>query len=108
MNIKRVISSIAIAGIVGASTLGIGSGIAEASPAQPNSGTTTVQPVGWHGGGYWGHGGGYGRGGGAELSGDEGELDDDRARARRCGEHEGCEEGDEEAPDHSPIMCRRR
>ena len=63
MNIKRVISSIAIAGIVGASTLGIGSGIAEASPAQPNSGTTTVQPVGFHGGG---HGGGhdYGRGGG--------------------------------------------
>jgi hypothetical protein len=65
MNIKRVISSIAIAGIVGASTLGIGSGIAEASPAQPNSGTTTVQPVGWHGGGHGGgFGHGYGRGGG--------------------------------------------
>jgi hypothetical protein len=65
MNVKRVISSIAIAGIVGASTLGIGSGIAEASPAQPNSGTTTVQPVGFHGGG--GHGGfghgGFGHGG---------------------------------------------
>jgi hypothetical protein len=61
MNIKRVISSIAIAGIVGASTLGIGSGIAEASPAQPNSGTTMAQSVGWHGGG--GHGG-FGRGGG--------------------------------------------
>ena len=59
MNIKRVISSIAIAGLVGASTLGIGSGIAEASPAQPHSGTTTVQPVDWHGGGH-----GYGRGGG--------------------------------------------
>jgi hypothetical protein len=73
MNIKRVISSIAIAGIVGASTLGIGSGIAEASPAQPNSGTTTVQPVGFHGGGGghggfghggFGHGGGYGYHGG--------------------------------------------
>jgi len=63
MNIKRVISSIAIAGLVGASTLGIGSGIAEASPAQPNSGTTTVQPVDWHGGGHGG-GHGYGRGGG--------------------------------------------
>jgi hypothetical protein len=62
MNIKRVISSIAIAGIVGASTLGIGAGIAEASPAQPNSGTTTAQPVGFHGGGG-GHGG-FGRGGG--------------------------------------------
>jgi hypothetical protein len=64
MNIKRVISSIAIAGIVGASTLGIGSGIAEASPAQPNSGTTTVQPVGFHGGGGHGGGHGFGRGGG--------------------------------------------
>jgi hypothetical protein len=64
MNIKRVISSIAIAGIVGASTLGIGAGIAEASPAQPNSGTTTVQPVGFHGGGGHGGGHGFGRGGG--------------------------------------------
>jgi hypothetical protein len=65
MNIKRVISSFAIAGIVGASTLGIGAGIAEASPAQPNSGTTTVQPVGFHGGGFHGGGGhGFGRGGG--------------------------------------------
>jgi hypothetical protein len=66
MNIKRVISSIAIAGIVGASTLGIGSGIAEASTAQPNPAITTARPVGWHGGG--GHGGfghgGFGRGGG--------------------------------------------
>jgi hypothetical protein len=65
MNVKQVISSIAVAGIVGASTLGIGSGIAEASPAQPNSGITTAQAVGWHGGG--GHGGfghGGGRGGG--------------------------------------------
>jgi hypothetical protein len=68
MNIKRVISSIAIAGIVGASTLGIGAGIAEASPAQPNSGPTTAQPVGFHGGGGghggFGHGGGYGYHGG--------------------------------------------
>jgi hypothetical protein len=66
MNIKRVISSFAIAGIVGASTLGIGAGIAEASPAQPNSGTTTVQPVGFHGGGGhgFGRGGGYGYHGG--------------------------------------------
>ncbi len=66
MNIKRVISSIAIAGIVGASTLGIGSGIAEASPAQPNSGITTVQPVGFHGGG--GHGG-FGHGGASGTAG---------------------------------------
>jgi hypothetical protein len=53
MNIKRVISSIAVVGIVGASTLGVGAGIAEASPAQPNSGTTTLQPAGWHGGSGW-------------------------------------------------------
>jgi hypothetical protein len=64
MNIKRVISSIAIAGIVGASTLGIGAGIAEASPAQSNSGTTTAQPVGFHGDGGHGGGHGFGRGGG--------------------------------------------
>jgi hypothetical protein len=68
MNIKRVISSIAIAGIVGSSTLGIGTGIAEASPAQPNSGTSTAQPVGWHGGGH-GYGHGYGRGGGYGYGG---------------------------------------
>jgi hypothetical protein len=67
MNIKRMISSVALAGIVGASTLGIGTGIANASPAESNSGTTTVQPVGWHGGGghgYGGHGFGGGWGGG--------------------------------------------
>ncbi|MDT5182038.1 MAG: hypothetical protein QOJ20_5037 [Mycobacterium sp.] len=62
MNLKRLIGSVAIAGVVGASTLGIGTGIANAAPTQSNSGTATVQPVGWHGGGYWGHGGGYGRG----------------------------------------------
>jgi hypothetical protein len=61
MNIKRVISSIAIAGLVGASTLGIGTGIANASPTQSSSGTTSVQPVGWHGGGH-GDGHGYGPG----------------------------------------------
>ncbi len=63
MNIKRLIGSVAIAGVVGASTLGIGAGIANASSAESNSGTAVVQPVDWHGGGYghgWGHG--YGRG----------------------------------------------
>ncbi len=74
MNVKRVISSVAIAGLVGASTLGIGTGIAAASPTESNSATTTVQPVGWHGGGWpggghgfghgYGHGGGYGFHGG--------------------------------------------
>jgi hypothetical protein len=62
MNIKRVISSLAIAGIVGASTLGIGTGIANASTTQSNSGTTTVQQVDWRGGGH-GYGHGFGRGG---------------------------------------------
>ena len=64
MKFKRLIGSVAIAGIVGASTLGMGAGIANANPAQTNPGTATVQPAGWHGGGHggWGHGYGY-RGG---------------------------------------------
>ena len=61
MNLKRLIGSVAIVGVVGASSLGIGAGIANASPAQPNSGTAAVQPVDWHGHGY-GHGRGYGHG----------------------------------------------
>jgi hypothetical protein len=52
MNIKRLIASVAIVGVVGASTLGIGAGIANASPAESSSGTAVVQPVGWHGGGH--------------------------------------------------------
>ena len=52
MNLKRLIGGIAAAGIVGASALGVGAGVANASP------------VGWHGDGY-GHGYGhdYGHGG---------------------------------------------
>jgi hypothetical protein len=61
MNLKRLIGSVAIAGVVGASSLGIGAGIANASPARSNSGTAAVQPVDWHGHGY-GHGRGYGHG----------------------------------------------
>ena len=67
MNLKRLIGSVAIAGVVGASTLGIGTGIANANPTQSSSGTAVVQPVGWHGGGYghgWGHGYGHGHWGG--------------------------------------------
>jgi hypothetical protein len=63
MNIKRMIGSVAVAGVVGASTLGIGGGIANASPAQSSSGTAAVQPVDWHGGGH-GHGYGHGYRGG--------------------------------------------
>jgi hypothetical protein len=61
MNLKRLIGSVAIAGIVGASTLGIGAGIANADPTQSSSGTAAVQPVDWHGGHGrgWGHGYGH-------------------------------------------------
>ena len=59
MNVKRLIGSVAIAGVVGASTIGIGAGVANANPAESNSGTAVVQPVGWYG---YGHGRGYGRG----------------------------------------------
>jgi hypothetical protein len=64
MNLKRLIGSIALAGVVGASTLGIGAGIANASPDSSTSATALVQQAGWHGYGY-GHGYGhdYGRGG---------------------------------------------
>jgi len=60
MNIKRLIGSVAVAGIVGGSTLGIGGGIANAATNQPNSGTPAVQTVDWHDGHGYGHG--YGRG----------------------------------------------
>jgi hypothetical protein len=63
MNLKRLIGSVAIAGIVGASTLGIGAGIANADPAQSNTEAATAQPVDWHGGGHgYGRGHGYGHG----------------------------------------------
>jgi hypothetical protein len=69
MRIKRLMGRVAVAGIVGVSTLGIGTGIANASTDQANSGTPVVQSVDWYGHGYghgyghdWGHG--YGRGGG--------------------------------------------
>ena len=62
MNIKRLIGSVAVAGIVGASTLGIGEGIANASTEQANSGTPAVQTVDWRGGHGYGYGHGYGRG----------------------------------------------
>jgi hypothetical protein len=63
MSIRRLISSVAVAGIVGASSLGIGDGIANASTEQSNSDTAVVQQVGWHGYGYgYGHGRGHGYG----------------------------------------------
>jgi hypothetical protein len=63
MNFKRLIGGIAVAGVVGASTLGLGAGAANASPTQSSSGTALVQPAGWHGYGYGGYGHGYDRGG---------------------------------------------
>jgi hypothetical protein len=59
VNVKRLIGSVVIAGVVGASTLGIGAGIANANPAELNSGTAVVQPADWHG--NYGHGYGWGR-----------------------------------------------
>jgi hypothetical protein len=75
MNLKRLIGSVAIAGVVGASTLGIGAGIANADPTPSNSGTAAVQPADWQGGGHgrgWGHdyGHGYGHGYGYGWPGD--------------------------------------
>jgi hypothetical protein len=61
VNLKRLFGSIAIAGVVGASTLGIGAGVANAESAQSHSGTAEVQPADWHGYGG-GHGHGFGRG----------------------------------------------
>ncbi|WP_101951258.1 hypothetical protein [Mycobacterium sp. 3519A] len=63
MNFKRVIGSVAIAGAIGVSSLGIGAGVANASTDSAHSGTAVVQPVDWRGydhGHGWGHG--YGRG----------------------------------------------
>ena len=45
MNLKRLIGSLAIAGVIGASTLGIGTGIANANPTVTLR--TAVQPVDW-------------------------------------------------------------
>jgi hypothetical protein len=59
VNVKRLIGSVAIAGFVGASTLGIGAGVANANTSESNSGTAVVQPADWHG---YDRGHGYGRG----------------------------------------------
>jgi hypothetical protein len=68
MNAKKVLSAVAIGGVVLASTLGVGAGAANALTAQPNPGTVQVhpaaivpaartgaalQPVDWHGGAHW-------------------------------------------------------
>jgi hypothetical protein len=60
MHIKRLIGSVAVAGIIGVSTLGIGEGVANASTSPAVSDTAVVQPVYWHGG--HGFGPGFGRG----------------------------------------------
>ena len=48
MNLNRIVSAIAIAALVAASTLGISSGVAAA--AHPNADTSQIQSVDWHGG----------------------------------------------------------
>jgi hypothetical protein len=50
--------------VIGASTLGIGAGVANADSSQTHSGTAEVQPADWHGyGGGFGHGRGHDYGG---------------------------------------------
>jgi hypothetical protein len=62
MNLKRLIGSAAVTGAIGASTLGIGAGIANANPTQSDSGPAVVQQADWRGGGHGGYGGGHGFG----------------------------------------------
>ena len=62
MHLKRLIGGVAIAGSLGAASLGIGTGAANATTDESSSGTAVVQPVDWHGydrGHDFGHG--YGR-----------------------------------------------
>lgn len=61
MNLKRLSGSVAIAGVVGAFTLGTGAGIADADSDQAHSTTAEVQPADWHGNGN-GNGHGWDRG----------------------------------------------
>lgn len=66
MNLKRIVSAIAVAALVSASTLGIGAGVSAADTGHPNTGTSTshtsqIQSVDWHGRDHW-HGRGYGDG----------------------------------------------
>ena len=68
MNLKRLIGSFAAAGIVGASTLGIGAGVANANTTQSDDGTASVQQVDWRGG-HGFHGGGHGYGYGHDFRG---------------------------------------
>jgi hypothetical protein len=64
MRIKRLFGGVAVAGVVGLSTLGLAEGVANASTTPSSSDTAAVQPVDWHGGyGYgYGHDGGRGYG----------------------------------------------
>jgi hypothetical protein len=62
MKIKRIFGGVAVAGVVGLSTLGLGEGVASASTTPSGSDTAVVQPVDWHGGYGYGHGYGGGRG----------------------------------------------
>jgi hypothetical protein len=60
MNLKRLIGSVLTAGVVSASSIGIGAGVASATTNE--SGSAVVQQVDWRGG--YGHGWGrdYGHG----------------------------------------------
>jgi hypothetical protein len=57
VNLKRLIGSVAMAGVIGASSLGIGAGVASADSDQSHSTSAVQQPADWRG--YDGHGHGY-------------------------------------------------
>jgi hypothetical protein len=58
---KTIAAGIAIAGSLGLAALGVGSGVANASPSPVLNGPGWAQDRGWgHGGGPWGGGGGGG------------------------------------------------
>jgi hypothetical protein len=64
MNFRKIIGAVAVAGVVGASTLGVGIATANAQPPlQPSTTVVHSESAGWHGGGHW-HGWGHRRWGG--------------------------------------------
>jgi hypothetical protein len=60
MNVKRVIAVTASAGLIVASTLGVGAGVANAGSHLPAP--NAAHSVDWHGRGHWHDGGGDGHG----------------------------------------------
>jgi hypothetical protein len=64
MNFSKIAAGTAIAGSLGLAALGIGAGVANATPSPVGSGIEWAQWGGHGGGGGWGHDGGGGWNGG--------------------------------------------